>query len=282
VKKPAKPKKGASPPPEPAAGAPVYQIAAKVAPFAKNAEHEPDDDRGTANDLLVGDTVTGYIGWAGDADVWKLSVEALSAKNVLDLELAPVENVAFTVEVADGIGQTILSRKAPRGAAVLIRGLLPVVPPGAPPYHYVTVKADRSNPETAYQLKVSGRDPGTDAELEPNDTVEKAMTIPADRTVVREAHWSPGDVDCFALAPDASARTVEIAIETPAEADLRLELYVGGKSIATADTKTRGAPEKVSGEVPADGRAVVCVRGTDASKEGTYDLAVHESAAKDP
>jgi hypothetical protein len=108
------------------------------------------------------------------------------------------------------------------------------------------------------------------------------MTIPAQRTVVREAHWSPGDVDCFALVPEASARTVEFNVETPAEADFRLELYVNGKSIATADTKTKGAPEKVSGTVPADGRAVVCVRGTDASKEGTYDLAVHEGTAKDP
>lgn len=283
VKKPARPKKGAPPPPppEPAGSAPVYQIAARVAPFAKNAEHEPDDDRGTANDLIVGETVTGHIGWTGDADVWKLSVEAVSAKNVLDLQLAAVESIAFTVEIADGIGQTILSRKAPRGAALVIHGLVPVVPPGAPPFHYVTVKADRSNPETAYQLAVAGRPPGTDAETEPNDTVEKAMTIPVDRTVVREAFWSPGDVDCFAILPDPADRTLEIMLENPpAEADLRLELYVGTRSIATADQKIKGANEKVTGAVPENGRAVVCVRGTDASKEGTYDLSVREPPAK--
>ncbi|HWU87100.1 MAG TPA: hypothetical protein VN253_07485 [Kofleriaceae bacterium] len=279
AKKPARVKKGAPPPPppEPPEGAPAYQLSAQVAPFGKNAEREPDDDRGTANDLILGDTVTGYIGWTGDADVWKLSVEALSAKNVLDLELSAVENVAFTVEVADGIGQPLLVRKAPKGAALSIHGLAPVVPPGAPPFHYVTVKADRSNPETPYHLKVTGRVPGADAETEPNDTPDKPMAIPADRTVVREAYWSPGDVDCFAVAPDPAARTIEVTIEPPAEADLRLELFVNGRSTATAgQKKTKGSREKVSGAVPADGRAVVCVRGTDASKEGTYDLSVHE------
>lgn len=260
--------------------APVYTITAQVAPFAKNAEREPDDDRGTANDLVLGETAAGYIGWTGDADVWKLSVEALAANNVLDLEVGPVENVAFSVEIADGIGQPLLVRKAPKGAPLVVRGIAPVMAAGAPPFHYVTIKADRSNPQSAYQMKASGRVPGNDAETEPNDAPDKAMEIPADRTVVSAASWSPGDVDCFAVAPDPSARTLEISVEVPAEADLRLELFAGGKSIATADTKKKGARETVSGAVGPDERAVVCVRGTDASKEGTYDLTVQERAGK--
>ena len=135
-----RPRKGAPPPPEPAPGsAPLYQITAQVAPVGKNAEREPDDDRGTANDLIVGDTVTGYVGWAGDVDIWKLSVEALTAKNVLDFELSPVEGIAFTVEIGDGLGQAIVTRKAPKGAGLVIRGLAPVVPQGGAPFHYVTI-----------------------------------------------------------------------------------------------------------------------------------------------
>jgi hypothetical protein len=281
AKKPVRPKKSAPPPPEPPPGsAPLYQITAQVAPVAKNAEREPDDDRGTANDLIVGDTVTGYVGWAGDVDIWKLSVEALTARNVLDFELSPVEGIAFTVEIGDGIGQAIAVRKAPKGAGLVIRGLAPVVPQGAPPFHYVTIRADRSSPEAAYQLKVTGRPQGTDPEIEPNDSPEKAMPIPADRTVVSDASWTPGDVDCYAFSPEASARTLEINVDTPAAADLRLELYVNGKSVATADQKGKGAAEKISGLVPASGRAIVCVRGSEASQEGKYSLSFQEGPAK--
>ena len=281
VKKPPRPRKGApAAAPEPPPPAPLYQISAQVAPFGKGAEREPDDDRGTANDLIVGDTVTGYVGWTGDVDVWKLSVEALTAKNVLDLELQPVEGVAFTVEVADGIGQALVSRRAPKGAGLAIRGLAPAVATGAPPFHYVTIKADRSSPEAAYQLRVSGRPLGTDPEIEPNDSPDKAMEIPAERTVISEASWTPGDVDCFAVPPDAAARTLEISVDTPAEADLRLELLVGGKSVATADRKGKGVAEKISGAVPAGGRAVLCVRGSEASQEGKYSLSVQDGPAK--
>src|SRR5690606_33966213 len=62
--------------PEPASGpAPVYELTAQLVNTPKGGELEPDDDRGTANDLIVADNVTGYIGWSGDRDVWKLSVE---------------------------------------------------------------------------------------------------------------------------------------------------------------------------------------------------------------
>jgi len=281
AKKQVRPKKAAPPAPEPAPGsAPPYLIKAQVAPFAKNAEHEPDDDRGTSNDLIVGEPVTGYVGWTNDADVWKLSVEALTAKNLLEIELAPVENAALVVEIADGIGQPILTRRAPKGAGLVIRGLAPVVPPGAPPFHYVTVKADRSNPEVAYQLKVAAPPRGTDPEIEPNDSPDKAMTVPDERTVIGDASWAPGDVDCYAIPPEANAHTLDIDLDTPKEADLRLELLVNGKSVATADKKGKGAEEKISGPVPENGRAVLCVRGSDTSAEGKYSFHFKNGPAK--
>ncbi len=283
VKKPVRARRGAPPPPEPAPGSgPAYSIAAQVAPFGKDAEHEPDDDRGTANDLIVGVKVTGYLGWTGDADVWKLSTEALTAKNVIDLEVRPVEGVALSIEIADGIGQTLASRKAPRGAALVVRGLAPVVVQGAPPFHYVTVRADRSNPEVAYQLEVTGHPVGTDPELEPNDTPDKAMPIPEDRTVISDASWTPGDVDCYAIPPDPTARTLDVNVDTPRESDLRVELFVNGKSAATADQKGKGVAEKISGQVPENGRPVVCVRGSDASQEGKYNLGFQDGPAKGP
>lgn len=280
--KPAKPaKKGA---PAQAAGSaapvatPVYEITAKVAAPATNAEREPDDDRGTANDLIVGDTASGFIGWSGDADVWKLSVEALSAKNVVDVEVSAVDGVALSLELADGIGHPLLVRKAPRGAALVVRGLVPVVPPGAPPFHYLTIKGDRSNHETAYQLRVSEKVPATDGEAEPNDTPERAMVWPTERTVVHGA-WSPGDVDCYQLPVEQAARTVEITIDPPGEADLSAEVLIDGKPVGKGERPGKGAQEKLSVPIPAGVAAILKIKGTDASVEGSYDASLQDGPA---
>ncbi len=278
-KKPAKKPKGPPPPPPPPVGpSPVYELSASVAPLAANAEREPDNDRGTANDLIIGDTVTGYLGWSGDVDVWKLSVEALSANNAVDIEISAVEGVVLTLEVSDALGQPLLERKAPRGSKLVVRGLVPVVAQGGAPFNYLTLKSDRSNPETAYQLRASAHVIAPDAELEPDDTIEKPMAMPADRTIVH-ATWTPGDVDCFALAPTDTARTIEATIDTPAEVDLAAELVVDGKVIAKNDQPGKGAAERVSGTVPAGGHAVVRVRGADptATAEGAYDVTIKDS-----
>lgn len=255
--------------------APVFEISAHMVPPAANAEREPDDDRGTAIDLIVGDAVTGFVGWTGDTDVWKLSVETLSEKNAIDIEVGAVEGVALSIDVSDGIGSPLVTRKGPRGQPLIVRGIVPIVPDGAPPFHYVTIKGDRSNPETPYQLRVVAKIPQPDAEVEPNDAPDKAMPIPTDRTVVHGV-WTPGDIDCFAIGTDADPRTVDVTIDVPAESDLNAELIVDGKSVAKGDKKGMGLAEKLTGQVPANARAVIRVKGTDASAEGAYDVQIAE------
>jgi MFS family permease len=233
-----------------------------VAPAA-GAEHEPDDDRGEANNLIAGDIASGYIGWTGDVDVWKISIEALSARNALDIELSAVEGVALSLEISDGVGQVIATRKGPRGAPLVVRGFVPLLPQGAPPFHYLTVKGDRSNSETAYQLRAVAKVIAPDAEIEPNDTPDTAMPVPADRKSLH-AHWSAGDVDCFAVAPEDAARVLEVSIDTPNELDLAIDVLVEGKVVAKVDHPGKGAAEKVSAPMPAGAHAVIRVRGADA------------------
>lgn len=259
-------------------GAPTYELSAKVGAPAANAEREPDDDRGTANDLIVGDSVTGFVGWTGDADAWKLSVEALSAKNVLDLEVSAVEGVALTLEVADGVGKVLLVRKAPKGAALIVRGLVPVVPAGSAPYHYLTVKGDRSNPETAYQLRVGEKLSSPDAEIEPDDVPERAMAIPIDRTIVHGT-WAPGDLDFYALPVEQAARTVEITIDPPADADLSAEVLIDGKPVGKGERLGKGVPEKLTAAIPAGATALLKIRGTETSIEGGYDITLQDGPA---
>jgi hypothetical protein len=282
-KKPAAPKKAAkgkkaAPPPSPPAGAAVsYEISATLAPVAPNTEREPDDDRGTAIDLIVGDGVSGFVGWAGDVDFWKLSVETLSSKNTIDIEVGAVEGVQLTLELADGVGAPLLVRKGPRSSPLLVKAVLPVVPSGAPPFHYITVKGDKSNPETPYSLRVRANPVETDHEVEPNDTLEKAMLFPSDRKSV-PGHWSAGDVDCYAIGADVNPRMIEVELD-PSEVDLELELYVDGKVVAKSETKGKGTKEKLGGPVPANAKAVVRVRAaSEAAGEGTYELTVREGA----
>jgi hypothetical protein len=265
---------------KPAPPAPVYELSAQIVPLPLGGEREPDDDRGTANDLIVADNASGFLGWSDDKDVWKLSVETLSEKNALDIQVSAIEGVTLTLEIADGIGTTLATRKGTRGQPLTIHGVLPVVPDGAPPFYYLTLRGDRSNPETAYTLHATARVLGPDAEIEPNDNVEKPQAIAADRTVVH-ASWGPGDVDCFSIAVADTPRTVDVSIDTPAEIDLAAELIVDGKSVATANKGGKGALEKVSGPVPAGAMAVVRVKNPDAAStvEASYDVSVQESSA---
>ncbi len=264
----------------PAGSAPTYELTAQLVPIPVGGEREPDDDRGTANDLIVTDNAVGFVGWSGDKDVWKLSVETLSEKNALDIQVSAIEGIALELEVTDGVGTVLASRKAPRGQALWLENMLPVVPEGAPPFYYLTVRADRSNPETAYTLHATAAPLGPDPELEPNDNADKPQMIAADRTTVH-ASWTPGDVDCFTLAPANTARTVDFEIDTPSEIDLQGELLVDGKSVASANKGGKGVLEKVSALVPAGAKVVLRVKDPDAAATATakYDVRVQESGA---
>ena len=287
--KPAKgkaPKKGgsaATPPPDdaapaPSGPAPVYEITASVTPPAAGAEHEPDDDRGAANDLVAGEPGTGYLGWTGDVDAWKLSLEALSGKDVVDVEIGAVDGVALALDITDAAGAPLLSRHAARGAPLVVRSLLPAVAAGAPPFFYLVVHGDHSNPDTPYAIKVTARVLEPDTETEPDDSLEHPFAIAADRTTVH-ASLTVGDTDCFALPPGGEAREVDITLEPRGDVDLVAELLVDGKSIARSD-QAAGAAERLRGKVPANATAIVRVTGKGTA--GDYDVKLHDADSPPP
>jgi hypothetical protein len=287
-KKPKPPKKGrrgAPPAPEPdapKAPAPAYEITAQLVAPPAGAEHEPDDDRGTANDILPSDTATGYLGWTGDADSWKLSTEALSAKNAVEVDVAGVEGIALELEVEDALGQPLASRKGIRGEPLVAHGIAPSAAPGAPPFMYLVVRGDHSNPETPYQLKVAPSVVQPDTEAEPNDSPDHAFAMDENRTVIH-ALFDVGDTDCFAIAAAKDPRSIDVAIDTPAELDLGAELFVDGKSVAKTDKPGKGVAEKLSAPLTSNAHAVACVKLGDkagAQKAAVpYDVHVDESGA---
>jgi hypothetical protein len=262
-----------------ASTAPVYELVAQLVPLAAGGEREPDDDRGTANELIVADNAVGFVGWSGDKDVWKLSVETLSDKNALDVQVSAVEGVALELEVTDGIGTVLATRKAARGQVLTLQNMLPVVPEGAPPFYYLTVRGDRSNPETPYTLHAKANVLGPDPELEPNDNIDKPQVIAADRTVVH-ASWTPGDIDCFTVPPAPQDRVLEFTIDTPADIDLAAELIgFDNKVVAASNKGKKGVAETVTLTVAANSKIVLRVKNPDAaamSGEAKYDVKVSE------
>ena len=265
------------------APAPVYELTAQLVPVPPAGEREPNDDRGTANDLLPADTVTGFVGWTADQDVWKLSTEALSGSNVIDVEVSEIDGVALELEIDNGIGDPLLVRKAPRGEAIAVRNVLPQVPPGAPPFHYLVIRGDRSNPETTYRLHTKPHDVEIDAEREPNDTPQHPYAIPSERTRVN-GEWTPGDVDCYAIAPSPTARMLDITIDVGPELDLAADMIVDGVTTLRVDHPGRGIAERIGGEVAANTHAVVCVHGgakAPGKGGGAYTLRVQESGPGD-
>jgi hypothetical protein len=101
------------------------------------------------------------------------------------------------------------------------------------------------------------------------------MAMPADRKSLH-AHWSTGDIDCFALAPEDTARTLDVSIDTPSELDLAIDVLIDGKLMAKVDHPGKGAAEKLVVAVPPGAHAVVRVHGEVAGEAG-YELVINES-----
>lgn len=276
---PTEPPASASPPGSPAgypAGYPSedYELTASLVEPAPGNELEPNYDSGTASDLTIGDRAAGLVGWAGDVDVWKLSTEVLAANNALDVELSGVDGVALQLELRDGLGRTVASRKAGKGQPLAVHGYAPGEQDGAPPFLYVVISGDRSHPQQAYQLTATAREAGAEDEREGNDGPQLAQSL-GEEGARLHATWDQGDVDCFAVPVADDARRVEVTVE-PAEpapgavggpTNLVLEVLVADKVVASSD-EPGGKAERALAEVPAGKRAVVRVKG--ASKPGAH------------
>lgn len=267
VKPPAKAKKQQPPPaaaPAPE-GFPSEPYELTVAMSEPGAELEPNFDAGTASELALGEPATGRLGWSGDVDVWKLGIEVLAATDALDLTLAAVEGLALQLELRDGLGRPIASRKGGKGQPLAVRGFAPSEDASTPPFLYVAVSADRSHPAQGYQLSAVVRVREPSDERESNDAPERAQPLP-EEGAPQLATLDLGDVDCFAVPAAATRRRIEVVVD-PGDSSagamkIAVEVLLGARVVATSVTPSAAAAaERVLAEVPAGAVAVVRVRG---------------------
>jgi hypothetical protein len=282
-----KPKKGAPPDagPQPAGSqtdgrvgpSAPYQLSVELVDQPEAlTEAEPDDDQGAAVEVLLADRVHGWIGWDHDIDVWKLPLDAVGDGYAIDLDVTGVDGLVLTVAMLDAGGDKLLTRKSGKGGPVEIRGLVPLIGSGDAPVHYVTIAADRSNPDASYELHFTARPREDDEETEPDDDAAHASPLTGASSstgggAVR-ATYAAGDIDHFAIAPPGEPSLLDVTIEPPAGVDLDLEVGVPGQPpLATAHAAGAGGKERISGLVlAADARTVikVSVHGKGAKDDG--------------
>jgi hypothetical protein len=236
-------------------------------------EIEPDDDRATASEVLLADTVHGWIGWSGDVDLWKLSLEGVADQYAVDLDVAGVDGVTLTVEVLDAGGEKLLARAGAKGGPVQIRGLVPALGENAPPWHYVRITGDKSNPEQPYDLRFTARLREPDEEAEPNDAPERATALRPDATTPQgamRASWADGDVDRFRVGATPEPQLLDVTLEPPSGVELALEVGAPGQPpLATASVGSGGKARLTGVAIPANADVVITVQAKGKRKQPT-------------
>ena len=228
------------------------------------SETEPDDEVAVANDLTLGDVVSGYLGWKDDVDTWRMSLETIGDGVGLDIDVGAVDGVALTVAMVDANGKSWFERRGAKGAAVVLSSVqVPMDVAG--PSLWISIRGDRSNPIAPYLLTVRGRALVPDEEREPNDTESQATAQaatmrrepvletgkPADAGVTKPpTHVAdaaaptsgadapmlhvvgavpPGDVDLFEfIAPTAGIAHVEVVPNTLLDVSLDIVVHPPG------------------------------------------------------
>ena len=245
-------------------------------------EREPNDDVASAREILIGDDGTGYIGWTGDVDVWKLPIEGFTAQYSLDMDITGVPGVTLTLDVLDDGGALVLRRAGEAGGGLCVRNFVPVTEDNASQgpaqrFYYARLTARRSNPADPYRLRVSTRLLDLEEEIEPNDDAGAATPLREDDRLSegkRTGHLTVGDVDQYRLAPGGQPLLLTVEVTPRDAANVTVTVLAGGETLAMANAGDKGGKEYLADvAIPSGKAAHVQVSGAGALGEaGRYDL----------
>lgn len=280
---------------------PVYELVVKDGPKNQpRQENEPNDNLELANEMLLGDQVTGYVGWARDTDVWKLSLEGMTAHYGLNIDLAGVPGASLQLQVFDERGGKVLERTADKDEGLSVRNLVVVpaseadsdgdvaadtggnpTPAGATAgfYYHVQVSARRSNPMDAYQLRTSTRLLEPEDEIEPNDEPGDAQVLELDghaAEVMRQGHLTPSDQDRYALTAGVEPISLSVTCTPLSDIDVKLEVTIDGATLGSSNEYRQSGKESLPDlQVPAGRTAIITVSGAgELAGDAGYRLSV--------
>lgn len=195
-------------------------------------EREPNAEVGDARMVLLGDRPSGYIGWNGDVDLWKLSLQGFGADNLVDLSIEGIDGVTLKLRLDNAEGKAVLEREGTKSGALYVRGLKVA----ATPFLVARLSGKRSHEAQRYRLHFATRQRGEGAEIEPNDSGKEATELsvqPDQLSGTATGHLSAEDVDFFTLEPVDEAITLTIEVEGPAGIKMTIEAWAGGKSLGS-------------------------------------------------
>ena len=278
---------------------PVYQLVVEFgAQDQPLFEREDNGTPETATEILLGDEVSGFIGWSRDVDVWKLSTEGFTPQYGVNIELSGIEGVTLELQILDETGQLLLKRDGSKGDGLAVRNLVVVreseTTPGIDPdgqgdrpaaaaesdkpgFYYARLKARRSNPEEQYRLRMSTRLMEPDEELEPNDTPAQATRLPIldlGTNGVTRAHLTWGDTDCFTIPAHDAPAVLSVSAVPNGEIDVELSVVANGQTLASSNANGRADKEVLDGlRIEAGREAVITVSGKGTMpSDARYDL----------
>jgi hypothetical protein len=241
-----------------------YQLTFEAIAPGADDEVEPNQEPAQARQLLLDEEKVGFLGWADDVDLWKLSLAGFSGGYGLDLAVDGIEGVGLEVTIAAPDGRVLVERKGLRDRGLSIRGLLPQ---SGAQFYLARISGSRSNPEQSYRIRSRSRALAETDEAEPNDDVERA--IPAGPlgdavTGERRGFLDGGDSDVYRFEAGREALGFTVSVEPPSGADAVLRvLSASGAEIARADNGKASQREEIAGLAFAPGEVrFVVVTGT--------------------
>jgi hypothetical protein len=275
-------------PPKPARVAPSepYEVTVQLLPApAAGEEVEMNDETAFAGLLPMGGSVTGFVGWRKDRDVWKVALDKAGQDDALSVDVDGVPDVPLRVAVLDGTEVVLLERQGKAGEPVALRNV--AIKQGEPHY-FVTVSGPKGNFDQRYTLRVASAPFELDEEAEPNDKPAQASPladVPGADSGIRVGFLGRGDVDLFKLDPAPGARSLKVTVEPPADLDVTLTVVdeSGGAVGAPVDAQKRGKAESLTHPVAAGKGAWVKVTAKSGSSDtDRYRLRWSSPAAEEP
>lgn len=238
-------------------------------PRSPGREEEPNDSVLSARPLLLGQTMTGRIGHAGDVDTYILPVTA--AGQLLSVRLGGQSRAITRLCIGAADGAVLQCREG------VMPSLEDIVITDARRFFIIS---GGSSPDASYDLAahVIGQQ-SADAESEPNDTGDLANMLAG---TSMHGRFVNGDTDVFRFkATDSKPRTIQLTgdaatslevTDMQAQSSARVERATG------ADGKPVAGPLQLSNLTLAAGDYLIVAKGTD----GAYTLDTTISADATP
>jgi len=247
-----------------------YTLSTKlIAAWEEGQEFEPNDRYQQANEIRLGESITGLFQVKNDPDWYKLAVDQ-PGKNIIRVELSGVSGVNSYLYIHDSKGYRIKSSDMTREGEpeeIINFGV-------AEDIYYISVNGSDKNETETYKLNTKLVGPWQEGqEFETNDERRWANEIQLDSLI--EGHIQPKDDRDYYLItiPEPGMDIFVVELSSSAQANLHLELQDSeGKRIKNSDLGGKGVKEMIVKMKFSPGQYYIYTGSSEVIADTTYTL----------